>query len=269
MPDDTLTHRLLSADEEYALAVAMRNGDPEARATFILHNLRLALSLANAWTRNSPHDRDDVEQVAYVGLIVAVDKFEPDRGCRFSSMATWWIRQALQRWSDEQTRLIRLPVWIEEQARLVKRTRADLAVAHGVAPSWEAVQAATGLTQGQLALVRYGQAINDQWSLEATQIPGSDGLCLKDAVADPLDLEEAVADTDERREAHQTLAELLAPLPPRHRQVVILRYGLAGHEVHTLDQVGTVLGITRERARQLQAVAMTRIRQNLARKGAL
>jgi RNA polymerase sigma factor (sigma-70 family) len=265
---------LLTFEDEQALGALLTSDNAalalRARDVLVRQNLRLVWHVVNTTVRKRAHPgltRDDLFQTGCEGLLYATTKWDYTRRLRFSTYALLWIEQRIRREIDTACRLIRLPVWIEEQARLVKRTRADLAVAHGVAPSWEAVQAATGLTQGQLALVRHGQAINDQWSLEATQIPGSDGLCLKDAVADPLDLEEAVADTDERREAHQTLAELLAPLPPRHRQVVILRYGLAGHEVHTLDQVGTVLGITRERARQLQAVAMTRIRQNLARKG--
>ena len=255
--DHTLTHRLLSADEEYRLAVAMRQGDPEARATFILHNLRLALSLANAWARNSPHDRDDVEQVAYVGLIVAVDKFEPERGCRFSTMATWWIRQALQRWSDEQTRLIRLPVHVEDRLRQTKAAEERLQSTLGRRPTEGEVYAALHEPMRPAMHAAARRVASGFTSLDAP-IAGEETLCLADALADPHDAVATLIDDTSREDTTQ---RLMATLTTREREVMRLRYGFADGTPWTLADVGKHFGVSRERIRQIESVALRKIRR--------
>ena len=255
--DDTLTHRLLTAEEEYALAVAMRQGDAEARATFILHNLRLALSLANAWARNSPHDRDDVEQMAYVGLIVAVDKFDPTRGTRFSTMATWWITQAVRRWADEQTRLIRLPVHVEDRLRATKATEERLQAAIGRRPTEDEVYAAM-TDPMRPAMHAAARSVAQGFASLDAPLHGEDTLCLADALADPHDAMAALLDDTSREDTTQ---RLLATLTPRERQVVCLRYGFADGTPWTLADVGRHFNVSRERIRQIEAVALRKIRR--------
>jgi len=245
-------HTLLTAAQEVALAKRIERGDLDAKQAMIQANLRLVISIAKNY-RNQGLPFLDLIQEGTLGLIRAVEKFDWRRGFKFSTYATWWIRQAVARALADKARTIRMPVHIVERLQKMNRAERSLWTVLGREPTLEEIADEANLTLQQVHEVR--AAARASTSLDAP-IGDTDDAVLGDFVAgDDLLPEEKV----ELELRSQALQAALGSLPDREREVVTLRYGLGGTEPKTLEEIGRRLGLTRERVRQIEIDSLRRL----------
>jgi len=251
---------LLMAEEEAVLAERIQaGGDEEARQQLMRANLRLVVSIAKQYaTRNDPEVLLDLIQEGNIGLLRAVDRFKPEFKTRFSTYGVYWIRQAILRWLKSR-RLVRLPENVVDRILLMQRTRQRLYQTLGRWPMPEELAREMKLTMRQISQLE--AASTEIVSLHQS-VRGKDGegetqlqeLLEDTAGATPNQVTQLELLRDEVREAVDTL-------PPREKRILAMRFGLAGEEPHTLEEIGREFGISRERVRQLQNVALERLRQ--------
>ena len=255
---------LLSAEEEQATATLARGGDFAARQCMIERNLRLVVSIAKHYAGRGLALTDLIEE-GNLGLMHAITKFEPERGFRFSTYASWWIRQSVERAVQQQSRLIRLPVHVLRELNQVLRAQRSLRLAQeesGRAMSQEDLAAAVGRpVQDVVQLLRLAEQPS---SLDAPADREA-GATLLDQVADdqavdPLDLLLS-------EELHALLECGMADLSAREREVVVARFGLHGRDAQTLEDLALQIGLTRERVRQIQQEALQKLKRRMARQG--
>jgi len=245
-------HRLLTAAQEVALAKRVERGDAEAKEAMIQANLRLVVSIAKNY-RNQGLPFLDLIQEGTLGLIRAVEKFDWRRGFKFSTYATWWIRQAVARALADKARTIRMPVHIVERLQKITRAERTLWTRLGREPTVEEIADEASLTPQQVREVR--AAARASTSLDAP-VGDEEDAVLGDFVAGDAPLPEDAVDVELRR---QVLRAALLSLPPREREVVIMRYGIGGQEPRTLEEIGRRLGLTRERVRQIELDSLQRL----------
>jgi RNA polymerase primary sigma factor len=245
-------HPLLTAADEVELSKAIEQGDLTAKRRMIECNLRLVVSIAKNY-RNQGLPFLDLIQEGMFGLIRAVEKFEWQRGLKFSTYATWWIRQAVARAIADKARTIRVPVHVVERMQKMHRAERHLWTQLAREPTLEEIADEAGLPLQQALEVR--AAARASTSLDQP-IGEQEDAVFGDLVAgeDPLPEEET-----ERRLQKEALDRALESLPERDRRVLELRYGLRGEEPHTLEHIGRRLGITRERVRQIEIESLARL----------
>jgi len=252
---------LLTAAEEAVLTHRVREGDFDARQSMIEHNLRLVVKIAKHYLHRGLTLMDLVEE-GNLGLIHALEKFDPERGFRFSTYATWWIRQNIERAIMNQSRTVRLPVHIIKELNICLRAQRHLE-AHGhehVRPT--AIADLTGLP---LEVVQRVMTLNERTASIDAPLDVSGTLSLADTLPDEVGLspDETLAHAEIQRFVQAWIAEL----PEKHRWVIERRFGLNGQDVYTLEALSEEMGVTRERVRQIQIDALRVLRSILRRNG--
>ncbi len=245
---------LLSAQEEQRVATLVQQGDPSARERFILANTRLVSSIAQGY-RGRGLDLEDLCQEGMLGLIKAVEKFDPLRGYKFSTYATWWIRQAMLRALVDKGTMVRVPVHMDAKIQRLRTVGARLLQDLEREPTVDELAAAMGVRRRQVEDIL--AATRRTVSLDCP-LNEHDDMTLGDFLQ-----EEAPDDPDnglDQQGLQVHLATLLTRLSERERQAISLRYGLDGQPSRTLLQVGTLMHISRERVRQLEQSALDKLR---------
>lgn len=257
-------HLLLSAEEEGTLARAMARGDFEARQRLIQHNLRLVVSIAKHY-RNRGLALPDLIEEGNLGLIHALEKFDVERGFRFSTYATWWIRQSVERAIMSQSRTIRLPAHVVKELNVVLRALRHLEM-HGLPDGREASpDDVAHLIDKPVEEVRRVLGYNEHVTSLDAPLDRDAGVSIAEGIADENALAPELVLHNAEIEAW--VRQWLAELNERQRAVIERRYGLNNREVATFDELARELSVTRERVRQIQAEALDKLRARLKWRG--
>lgn len=254
---------LLTADEEVYYGRLTLKGDEAARHKMIVSNLRLVVKIARRYYNRGMEFSDLIEE-GNLGLLRAVEKFDPERGFRFSTYATWWIRQTIERAIMNQTRTIRLPIHVLRELNLYLSTARELMKKQDHEPSYheiaEALDRSIDDVKNMMELNEHMVSLDILVSGENSQ-----GKPLVEALADKNAIDPA--ETLANEHMHETIESCLRQLNEKQREVICRRFGLGGYERQTLEEVGRDVGLTRERVRQIQMSGLKALREILRNRG--
>ncbi len=252
---------LLTAQEEVKFARESIAGVKASRERMIVSNLRLVVKIARRYNNRGLALLDLIEE-GNLGLIRAVEKFDPERGFRFSTYATWWIRQTIERALMNQTRTIRLPIHIVKELNLYLRTARKLSQELDHEPTAEDIAEATGEPVNS---VRRMLKLNERISSVDSPVAGDSAKAMLEMLADETN---TTPETQfETATMKSDIVQWLEVLNPKQREVLARRFGLLGYEPATLEDVGVEIGLTRERVRQIQVEALKRLKEILKHEG--
>jgi len=251
---------LLTPQEEIKLAARIKRGDKEARAHMIKANLRLVVKIAHDYS-NLGLPLLDLVSEGNIGLMKAVERFDPAKGGKLSTYAAWWIKQSIKRALANQSKTIRLPVHLVDKIAKVKRLALAMSEELGREPTDDELAAEIGISAAKLSQLRtvsirpasLDAPVNDDDGTEFGELVGDD------SAVDPA---ENLSDKDLQEE----VADLLGVLDDRERKIINSRFGLDGGKSRTLEEVGQKFGVTRERIRQLQNIALAKLRRALRKR---
>ncbi|ULF95811.1 RNA polymerase sigma factor RpoS [Vibrio alginolyticus] len=252
---------LLTAEEEVLYARRALRGDEAARKRMIESNLRLVVKISRRYSNRGLALLDLIEE-GNLCLIRAVEKFDPERGFRFSTYATWWIRQTIERALMNQTRTIRLPIHVVKELNIYLRTARELSQKLDHEPTAEEIAAQLDIPVEDVSKML---RLNERISSVDTPIGGDGEKALLDIIPDANNSDPEVSTQDD--DIKSSLIHWLEELNPKQKEVLARRFGLLGYEPSTLEEVGREIGLTRERVRQIQVEGLRRLREVLIKQG--
>ena len=251
---------LLTKKEEVLYSRKSLTGDKNAKKIMIESNLRLVVNIAKHYRSSSLQFSDLIDE-GNIGLMTALDKFDPEKGFRFSTYATWWIKQTIERAIHNQSRTIRLPVHVSKEINTILRTHKKLLTTQNKEPKNDDVAKAlnrdinsiTTILAYDAPVISYDQTVNDDANSQSfSAFLTNDKELQPDAYLDAMTI-------------NHITSSMLDSLPSRDKEIICRRFGLLGHESQTLQEVADEVGLTRERVRQLQVISLKKLRKYLQR----
>ena len=250
--NDIRKHEILTKEEEQELLIKAKSGDEQAKQQLILSNLRLVVNITKNYSNKGLGFIDLISEGNF-GLIHAIDKFDYTKGYRFSTYAVWWIKQAITKAIISKGREIRIPSYKHDILNKVNKFIMSHITEYSSYPSIESIAQGTGL---------------EEKKIQKVMLEFQDMLSLNASIGDDIYLEDTISQADEESLENKVLGEIakeeinaiLGLLKPREKDILTLRYGLFGQEIHTLEEVGKKFNITRERVRQIEKKTLDKLR---------